>query len=679
VSDSVWKKEISFRRKRDEAAPAPEPVVPDPPPASDSVAARQLAFQRRLEAAAAAAAQPAVPVDEPPAPAPVVVAVEPAPAHEPEAAEGAPSMWKKEISFRRKPRAEEPPAAAAEPEHDPEPMPVPPTIAPAESIWKKEITFRRKPSDEDPGSDSGESIWRKEISLRRKPDAARSDSIWRKEISLRRREARQAQIQKLAEQALAAIDAEAATEPWLAAPQLPPEPDPEPMPMPVPAPQLPPRPEPAAKTAVAPAGEAPASKSMWKRELSLPKPRSRASKPQDVDTETASEDPPAWPKHKRSLKSRLSAAKISLPKPASRSHASSSHQVKRLVGLKIGASQLAAARVANNGAAELVQVARQPLEQGVVVGGEVRDPEALADALKSFFARNKLPKKNVRLGIASNRIGVRIFDLVGIDDEKQLENAVRFRAQEALPIPLDEAVLDYHVLGQSVDDDGTAVQRVLLVVAYRELVDRYVSACRKAGITLAGVDLEAFALLRALGAPRDPDSQADSALVAVSIGHDRSTFAVSDGRICEFTRVIEWGGSTLNVAIARALDLAPSEVELVKRLVSLDAQSGVPEGMEQEKYINAVDAVRKQVQAFARELVSSLQFYQHQPGSLGIGEIVITGGTAGLVGLAGELERLIGVRVRVGDPLARMKVAKKLAVDEQLGSLAIAIGLGIED
>ena len=414
--------------------------------------------------------------------------------------------------------------------------------------------------------------------------------------------------------------------------------------------------------------EAPPKTSIWKRELGKPTPKAEQPKKEKA--------PKA--KGERKPKTRLRDMKISLPKPAPKAHTGGGHAVKRLVGLKIGASQLAAARVVNNGAAELVQVARQPLEQGVVVGGEVRDPEALAFALKQFFAKNKLPRKNVRLGIASNRIGVRIFDLMGIDDEKQLENAIRFRAQEALPIPLDEAVLDYHVLGESLDEDGAAMQRVLLVVAYRELVERYVSACKKAGITLAGVDLEAFALLRALGAPRAEETEADSALVAVSIGHDRSTFAVSNGRICEFTRVIEWGGSTLSVAIARALDLAPSEVEQLKRLVSLESPA-VPEGIAPEQYAGAVDAVRRQVQAFARELVSSLQFYQHQPGSLGIGEIVITGGSAGLAGLAAELQGLIGVRVRVGDPLARMKVPKKLAVDEDIGSYAIAIGLGIED
>jgi Tfp pilus assembly PilM family ATPase len=92
-----------------------------------------------------------------------------------------------------------------------------------------------------------------------------------------------------------------------------------------------------------------------------------------------------------------------------------------------------------------------------------------------------------------------------------------------------------------------------------------------------------------------------------------------------------------------------------------------------------VDAVRKQVQAFARELVSSLQFYQNQPGSLGIGEIVITGGTASLDGLADELQRLIGVRVRVGDPAQRVNVGPKVDFHDQPGSFSVAIGLGIED
>jgi type IV pilus assembly protein PilM len=400
---------------------------------------------------------------------------------------------------------------------------------------------------------------------------------------------------------------------------------------------------------------------LFKRKPKEPKAEQpKAEKPEKQPKAKA----PKQPKPKRERKPRTARSSTSV------------RGGKKLVGLKIGASSLAAARVANGDVPEVVQVARGDLEPGIVVGGEVREPDALAAALKKFFREHKLPRSGVRLGIASNRIGVRTFDVPGVEDAKQLHNAVRFRAQEALPIPLDEAVLDYHVLSDTVNEEGARVRRVLLVVAYRELVDRYVVACRKAGIKLAGIDLEGFAALRALssGAP-----QPNAAVVVASIGHDRSTLAVSDGTICEFTRVIDWGGQNLNVAIARALDMAPSEAEPIKVSVSLLEPAEAWEALPAEQAGRTRDAIVAELQVFARELISSLQFYQGQPGSLGIGEIVLSGGTAQLPGIDAELSRLLGVRVRVGDPLGRVKRGKKIGDGQPLGSLAIAIGLGIEE
>jgi type IV pilus assembly protein PilM len=388
----------------------------------------------------------------------------------------------------------------------------------------------------------------------------------------------------------------------------------------------------------------------------------------------------ALPKAKVALpKPKLALPKVALPKlNLSFGRGKDGQGVKRLVGLHIGASQLAAARVANNGSAELLQLARTSLEPGIVVGGELRDPEKLTEALRSFFKEHDLPREGVRLGVANNRIGVRTFEIVGITDPKQLDNAVRFRAQETLPIPIEEAVLDYQVLSDRIGPDNLSVKNVLLVVAYRESIDRYVDACRKAGIELVGIDLDAFALLRAMSAPRE--DVANAALVVVSIGHERSTFAVSNGKTCEFTRVLEWGGNSLGVALARALNTAPSEAESVKHALDLGATEP-PADLTAEQFALAKDAARRQIQSFARELASSLQFYQNQPGSLSIGEIVLTGGTSHMPGLATELQQLIGVTVRVGDPLLRVRVGKKaIGEDErQIGSLATAIGLGIED
>jgi type IV pilus assembly protein PilM len=351
-------------------------------------------------------------------------------------------------------------------------------------------------------------------------------------------------------------------------------------------------------------------------------------------------------------------------------------RTKKLVGLKIGASQIAAAQIENNGAPELVEVVREPLEAGVVVSGEIRDPDALGDALKRFFELHKLPKRGVRLGLANNRIGVRVFEIEGVADA-QLENAIRFRAEEVLPIPLDQAVLDYVVLGDEVRPDGTESKRILLVVAYREVVDRYLQACRRAGLQVVGIDLEAFALLRSLESPTERDATA-GALVGVAIGHDRTTIAVSTGQYCEFARVLDWGGWSLNVAVARELDRAPSEVEAIKRQLSFARPTEI-EGLTAEQVGKTRAGMQRALATFSRELVSSLQFYQAQPGALGIGEIVLTGGTSHMDGLTDAVRELVGVPVRQGDPFKRLKVGPRVRSDDQSGSLAVAIGLGIED
>jgi type IV pilus assembly protein PilM len=664
---SIWKKEISFRRKPKQK-PEPEAVEETSETApKESIWKKEISFGRKAKKAVTPV-EPE-PVEETPTPVPEPVAAAPV-AADPEVAaesethdslsdpepEPEQTVWKREVSFSRKVEAE---PAAEEPAVE-EPVAEEPVAA--EPVAEEPLAA--EPAAEEPVAEESaveEPVAEEPVAEEPVAEEPVAEELVAEEpVSEEPAAEEPAAEEPVVEEPVA--EEPVATESWSAKPSLPPAqidqtpavaiPTPEPAPRaavvhpPVPAAELPPVP-----------GE---KVPFWKKEISFGGKKTPKA-------ERAKDDGPRQPKERKQKEPKVKAER------------GGGKGAKRIVGLKIGASQLAAARVSNNGSAELQQVAREPLSPGIVVGGELRDPDGLAEALKAFFAKHNLPKRGIRLGIANNRIGVRTFEIAGIDDPKQLGNAIRFRAQEVLPIPIDEAVLDYQILGEGVDEEGQPTKRVLLVVAYRELIDRYVDACKKAGLGLVGIDLEAFALLRALQAPQDgAGSDPTAALVAVAIGHERSTFAVSDGRVCEFTRVLEWGGSALNVAIARVLNRAPSEVEEVKRALTLTA-STVTEGLSSDEAAKAVEAVRKAVQTFARELVSSLQYYQNQPGSLGIGEIVLSGGTAHLPGLAAELEGLIGVRVRVGDPLARMKVSKKVGDPDQIGSLAVAIGLGIED
>jgi type IV pilus assembly protein PilM len=643
-AEPLWTKEISFSRKSADEPVAEEPVAEEPVAKTSFAGVERLSAEQILAAFEPAVEEPPVVDDASPHHEDLEAETEVA-APEPEPQ---PEPWSATPVMPPAPEAPvvvHPPVPAAE-------LPLLPPDEPKVPFWKKDLSFGGKKREKQPKAEkldtpvpeeSSVPFWKKDLSFggkkrEKQPKAEKLDTpvseessvpFWKKDLSFGGKKRDETSKAEATTAPVALVQVAAENEPKVP---------------------------------------------FWKKDLSLGgKKREKTSKPEKTPKRKAerkpkekAERPPKEPK----------APKVRQPKVKSERGAKGA---KRLVGLKIGASQLAAAKVSNNGTAELQQVARRPLDAGIVVGGELRDPDALSEALKEFFSKHGLPKRGVRLGIANNRIGVRTFEITGIADPKQLANAVRFRAQEALPIPIDEAVLDYQVLSEGVTDEGEPTRRILLVVAYRELIDRYVDACKKAGITLTGIDLEAFALLRALHAPQDGvEGDPSAALVVVAIGHERATFAVSDGRVCEFTRVLDWGGSALNVAIARVLDAAPSEVEGAKRALALTDEM-VPEGLTSDQAKRSREAMRRAIQAFARELVSSLQYYQNQPGSLGIGEIVLTGGTAHLPGLAGELERLIGVRVRVGDPLARMKIAKKVGEPEQIGSLAVAIGLAIED
>ena len=229
-----------------------------------------------------------------------------------------------------------------------------------------------------------------------------------------------------------------------------------------------------------------------------------------------------------------------------------------VVGLKIGASQLAAARVVNNGSAELVQVAREPSSTASSSAASCATPSALADALKAFFASTSCRKRNVRLGIANNRIGVRTFEIAGIDDPKQLDE------RDPLPRP-----------GGAADPDrgGRARLPRALASASTRRAARCGASCSSSptassstatstpaarpGSELVGIDLEAFALLRALGEPRrgrgcgdDAARSSPSRSATTARPSPSPTAASASSRACST------GAAPLDVAVARALDMS---------------------------------------------------------------------------------------------------------------------------
>ncbi len=349
-----------------------------------------------------------------------------------------------------------------------------------------------------------------------------------------------------------------------------------------------------------------------------------------------------------------------------------------IVGLKIEAGSLTAAQVVNNGGKSLVRLAHSQLEPGIVNGGEVRDPAGLASALNELFSANSLPRNCVRLGIANTRIGVRTIEISGATDEQQLENAVNFRAHELLSTPLDEAVLDYQVLETSTDEEGQPVHKVLLVIALRDSVDRQLAATDAANLQVTGIDLDAFALLRASVPVRAEDGETEAAVIAVAIDQDLTTLAISHGSTCHFTRVLEWGNGSIDNALVRSLKLTPEQVEEMRPELSLEPTAD-PAGNSQPGTLQPADVVRREMQTLARELLSSIRFYGSQSGAAPVGSVVVSGSLVALPGFLMRLGSDLGMPVSAADPFSRVELAPDFIHPEQSAGLVVAVGLGIED
>jgi type IV pilus assembly protein PilM len=173
-----------------------------------------------------------------------------------------------------------------------------------------------------------------------------------------------------------------------------------------------------------------------------------------------------------------------------------------LVGLDINASSIAAVELRTNGSVEVVGHGVAPLAPGVFREGEVVDPDALGAALKQLFSERKLGN-TVRLGIANQRVAVRTLYLPPIPDPKELATAIRFQAQENIPMPIDRVVLDWEVVGHVEGENGERQIEVVVVAARREMVQAMVAAMNSAGLRAEGIDLSAFGMIRALAGARD--------------------------------------------------------------------------------------------------------------------------------------------------------------------------------
>jgi type IV pilus assembly protein PilM len=249
----------------------------------------------------------------------------------------------------------------------------------------------------------------------------------------------------------------------------------------------------------------------------------------------------------------------------------------RLVtGLDIEPGQIVAAEVALNGSVKVQRAAGMPLPSNVVRDGEVVDVEGLTQALRTLFADHKL-QRHVRLGVANQRIMVRTLEFPPISDQRELDAAVRFKAQDEIPMPPETVVLDYQSLG-IVDTMGGPRQRVMLVAARRDMIERLLHAVQEAGLRVEGIDLAAFALIRGL---HRSNAEPEEQVLHLHIS-GLTNLVVAKGTTCVFTRVLGTGLEAMAISVAERCAISIDEARTLLFRVGLtqvpEESASVPVG-----------------------------------------------------------------------------------------------------
>jgi type IV pilus assembly protein PilM len=391
-----------------------------------------------------------------------------------------------------------------------------------------------------------------------------------------------------------------------------------------------------------------------------------------------------------------------------------------VIGLDIQPGFVAAVQARVNGSIVAERAASLPLAADTVRDGEVADEGALSEVLRELFADSGLGKR-VRVGIANQRTVLRTLELPPLSDQKELAAAVKFQAQDQVPMPLNNAVLDFHPLGV-IDTPSGPRQRVVLVAAQRDMVERLLKAVRGAGLTPAGVDLSAFALIRSLYRA-DPEGTGRVLYLNVD---GLTNLAIAEGTVCRFTRVVGSGLEGMAGELAVRRGIAVSEAHALLAAVDLTAAPSASDAAADEEPALAPEAAQEPehepeleldpldeeaheaqeramsyeelatvehtaaaeagaaqpdsevrdvlengIRDISGEVRNSLDFHRSQDGGGEVSHVILSGAAQDIPGFAGALELALGVEVR-GEAIG---VADPRLADTSMHRFAVAAGL----
>lgn len=351
---------------------------------------------------------------------------------------------------------------------------------------------------------------------------------------------------------------------------------------------------------------------------------------------------------------------------------------KKILGIDIGSAGIKVVEVRFQGGKPHLRNYAWMNVSGI---GKINDTQSLPDevlsaCLKRVIKEGDFSAKKANLAIPASGGLVTLIEFPA-SIEGDLDQAIRFEAHKYIPSALEDVVFSWDVVGRKNSgnkiinrkedqnnkpdpqkkDDGKL--EILLVAASKNKVERYEKIIKDAGIELESVELESFSLVRSL-VGKDQRN-----FLIVDIGHRICNIILSEKGIIKVSRNIDVGGRDLTRIISRSMNLDERRSEQVKMTSDFFQES------------SSVDFPPLEV--IAGEIKRILDNHYGKDDRSKLDGVILSGGTAGLKGLAKHFSKIIGVEVFFGNPFGRLVLSEEVKpLSEKIKSnFGVAVGLAI--
>lgn len=171
--------------------------------------------------------------------------------------------------------------------------------------------------------------------------------------------------------------------------------------------------------------------------------------------------------------------------------------LKRLVAVEVTEDFVRGVEIENplTPKPKLIRFGELELPRGVASSSEIYDIDAVADALKDLWKKEKFTTKTIVLGIGGRKVISREHE-VALADLATIRKNLAFDAANILPQAMGNATLDFYPTQLVKSDTDMDMVKGLVIAAPVEATEKYVAAATSAELDVQFVDYLPFGLVR---------------------------------------------------------------------------------------------------------------------------------------------------------------------------------------